>query len=166
MMSFPTVRTIVVPSRAPQQALMTSAGVSVSVRCPFTLTTTARSFPCFHHRSIRKSHISATFPQRRLTNAANCVTIHLRSRAPGKPLVLSVTVIGASRWRFFALHPYYSTLYSVAQWVYVSKLFIFLDTSRVKRWLKRFFLLLKRDFNRPALSLPRWRSACQDERRV
>ena len=97
VMSFPTVRAIVVSAKVKHKPLGASACVAVSVGGTLALATTAGSLPCLPYHPIRKSHFGTSFLQRQLTKATKCDIITLRSCAPNNPLVLFEAVIGASR---------------------------------------------------------------------
>ena len=95
MVCFPAAKSVVIATGVPVKHLAASPR-SMSATASSTFTSSARALPGCEDGYIRKSHISLSFPQRKLTKPGCGGIITMHTSAPSKPLVLLTAVVSAS----------------------------------------------------------------------
>lgn len=95
MVCLPTAGSIVLAAGVPVKYL-TASPRTVSTATSSAFASSARALPGCEDGSIRKSHISLSFPQRKLTKLSYDGIITMHASAPSKPLVLLTAVVSAS----------------------------------------------------------------------
>lgn len=95
MVRFPTTGSVVITAGFPVKYLAAFPW-SMSTAASSAFASSARALPGCEDGSIRKSHISLSFPQRKLTKLSYDGIITMHASAPSKPLVLLTAVVSAS----------------------------------------------------------------------
>lgn len=95
VVGFPTSESIVVAAGIPIKHLPASPG-TMSATASSAFASSARALPGCKDGIVRKSHISLSFPQRKLTKLSYDGIITVHASAPSKPSVLLTAVVSAS----------------------------------------------------------------------